>query len=263
MSAVPTWATCAVHPSFQALGPCPRCGTFACPQCMVLLANGDSLCRACESKGVLMLPWDDREQLGTMRAFFKTCVAMILRPGLTAATAGREGSLAASLLFALLAYGFASLSTGVIYGVVIGGVIGGERLDGSATPLWQIPAFAVGGALATVLSFVGLQLGGLVVLSGLEHLALRLVGARPHSFRVTVRAYALSLGPSLVGVVPYCSLYVLPVWSLALRVFTYRAMHQTTTGKAVAAALAPTLLLLLGLFTLLALSVMMTNGSFQ
>jgi hypothetical protein len=101
----------------------------------------------------------------------------------------------------------------------------------------------VGLAMLALAVFIGVFLiGSALFLSGLEHLALMLLGAQPRSFSVTLRAYALSTGPSLLGLLPLCSLYVFPLWSVVLRILALMSLHRTSAGRAAAAVLLPIVL---------------------
>ena len=91
------------------------------------------------------------------------------------------------------------------------------------------------------------QLGGVLFVAGLEHVALMALGAQPRSYSVTVRASALSMGPYLLGLLPFCSLYVYPLWAVVLRIIALMSLHKTTAGKATAAVLLPIVLLCGGL----------------
>jgi hypothetical protein len=63
--------------------------------------------------------------------------------------------------------------------------------------------------------------------------------ARPRSFSVTLRAHALSTGVYLLGLMPFCSLYVFPVWALVLRVLANMHLHGIGAGRATAGVLLP------------------------
>lgn len=84
------------------------------------------------------------------------------------------------------------------------------------------------------------QVAGLFFNAALDHLGLMLVGAQPKSYQVTVRANALAMGPYVVGLLPVCSLYVFPLWSLGLRVLANAHLHRITIGRAAAGVLLPT-----------------------
>jgi hypothetical protein len=254
---------CAVHPGVMAVRPCPRCGTFACASCLVTMPAGDQLCVRCEASGVAgLLPWDQREQLGTLRAFFSTSWKVISGPDVTFTSARQEGSLGSSMLFATLANIAGMLTTLVAYGFIFGGMFlfGGE--NGGLFKEWSGPAVAgmiVAGVLGYLVLLVLMGLGSLLFFSALDHLALKLVGANPAAWTVTVRAYALSMGPYLVGLIPFCGFYVFPIWSLVVRVFAYKGLHRTSGGKAALGALLPIgafVLLIVGGYALLLVAVM-------
>jgi hypothetical protein len=49
------------------------------------------------------------------------------------------------------------------------------------------------------------------------------------------------MGPYVVGLLPLCSLYVFPLWSLGLRVVANAHLHRITVGRAAAGVLLPTI----------------------
>jgi len=241
----PGQAACAVHPELAAMKTCPRCGNFACAQCLVVLPGGVELCRRCEATGLKdFLPWDRRDELGTFRAWWQTSVKLLSSPTATFAQTPREGTLGSSLLFAVISNLAGVFTTAVLYGIGIGAALGfAAKTDGKGP-------FADAGVAGSVAMGFGIFLFYLVLLvvmsavsllfiSALDHLALKLVKAEPADWTVTVRAGALSMAPYIVGLIPLCGLYVFPVWSLVLKIFAYRAMHRTTAGKAAAGALLP------------------------
>lgn len=234
-------ALCAVHPEVKATGACSRCGTFGCGACLSSRGT-DWLCAQCLSR-VARLPWDDRETLGLWRAWWRTSVLMISSPGQALSTAEPDAPLGSSMVFALLSTVVGFAPTMLTYAVVLVPVmaLGGrkEALGG----LWVVPLITV--VYAVLL--VGLQLGSLLFFAGLDHLGLMLLGARPKSYSVTVRASALSMGPYLLGLLPLCSFYVFPLWSVVLRIIANMHLHRTTAGKATAAVLVPVFLLCGGL----------------
>jgi len=231
-------AVCAAHPEVKATGACSRCGTFGCGAC--LSARGtDWLCAKCLAL-VGMLPWDERATVGLWRAWWRTSVQMISSPGLALSTAEPDAPLGSSLLFALLStvVGFAPSMLAYLLLLVPMLALGAKRasLGEGAVIVPMVVLFYV----VLILAF---QMGAVLFIAGLEHVALMALGAQPKSYSVTVRAYALSMGPSLLGLLPFCSLYVFPLWSVVLRVVANMALHKTTAGKATAAVLLPIVLL--------------------
>lgn len=243
-------ALCAVHPDVKAIGACNRCGTFGCGTCLTQRGN-DWLCSACLNR-VQALPWDEREQLGLWRAWWRTSVQMISNPGQTLATAPPDASFGSSMLYAFLSSIVGFGPTFGLYLLVLGPIllIAGESAEK--------PMALAGGAMiygimvGYLFALLFMQSVGTLFSAGLDHLALMLLGANPKSFTVSLRASALSTGPYLVGLVPACSFYVFPLWSLVLRIFALKAFHQTTGGKATAAVLIPIVVLCGGVFMLYA-----------
>ena len=244
---------CALHPNVRAEQPCARCGNFACRACLRAAPDGSSICVACESRAAaLELPWDARHQRGTISSFVRTCAAIISHPAQTLDRARPEGSVGSSLYFSVLADTTTYLTTFLVYGAVALAFLGtylfgaqpGER---TLTPLTSV-GITAGAVVAVIAVFLISALGGTLLGTALDHLVLKLVGANPRSFEVTLRARALSAAPCLVGLIPFCGPYVVPVWALVLRVFAYRGLHRISTGKAVAGALAvPGVLMFLAL----------------
>ncbi|HEX4620147.1 MAG TPA: zinc-ribbon domain-containing protein [Myxococcaceae bacterium] len=234
-------ARCAKHHDVAAAHTCARCGSYACTQCLVTRPSGELYCAACaEREPQELLPWDRREELGTLKAYWKTCMLLIQSPTKTFNAAPREGNVGSSALFVLLS-GYAGLLTTMLMYVVLFGAMfatmGKELSQGAyPPPVWLFPAifgaFAIFGPL--------FQVPATMALSALDHLMLKLIGAQPGTWAVTYRAHALSMAPFLIGLVPICGLYVYPIWSIVLRCLAYRGLHKTTTGKAVAGALVPT-----------------------
>jgi hypothetical protein len=201
---------CARHPAFVAQGPCKRCGTFSCVACF----DGTEFCADCRKLGVANLPWDERRQLGTWKAFWRTVPEVMLRPDKTFAALPPRGGAFESLLFMSLA-SFLSIVTSVI-------ALG---IGAAATAIYL--------ALGFILTFVGV-----LVISLFDHLLVRLFGGKG-DYEVTLRATALTMAPGVVGLLPFCGAYIWPVWALVARVFAYRGMHKLPTAQAVAAAVLP------------------------
>ena len=67
-------AACAIHPELQAVAACSRCGTFSCGGCLSQTPAGSPpLCAACVARtSVSQLPWDYRDDLGWLKAWFKS-----------------------------------------------------------------------------------------------------------------------------------------------------------------------------------------------
>ncbi|NOK02236.1 MULTISPECIES: YIP1 family protein [Myxococcus] len=232
---------CAVHPELLSLHACGRCGSFACAQCLRKGPWDELLCAACHDRVPAdALPWDRRDELGTLRAYWQTCVAVMLRPSATFARARPEGSVGSSLGFVALSNLAGSFTTALFYLALLF-AIPREMMDGDNVSQSGFRLAGVGlfGAMMVMVPFIGM----LVALfnSALDHLVFRMEGTG-QPFEVTLRANALSLSPYLMGLIPFCGMYGAPFWALGLRIYAYRSLHRTGWSTAAVAALAVPLL---------------------
>lgn len=242
-------ATCARHPEVAATGACSRCGTFGCGQCLTMKGT-QWLCPSCLERQA-MLPWDERETLGLWRAWWRTSTRLIGAPTQTLQGASPEGSMGSSALFALLSV---LVGVGPFMLLMLGfGALGAVAAVSSSKASPELGL--MGGIFAGEFVFILLlQFASVFLIAAFDHLALMAVGAQPRSYEVTLRANALSMGVYLVGLVPFCGLYVAGIWALVIRIFAYMHLHKISGGKAAAGALLPLALFCgLGLFAWLAL----------
>lgn len=229
---------CAVHPGLSSLEACSRCGSFACAQCLREGGQGEPLCAACEDREPSgLLPWDRREDMGTLKAFWQTCQAVMFRPEATFKRLRPGGTMGSSLTFAMLCSLASFLTTGILYSFVMGLIP--SRTDGLG--LSSPRAAAAGFFLGLTLLMPVFGLIATLVSSALDHLMLKLAGSE-HSLEVTLRGNALSQAPMLLGLIPICGLYVAPLWAVGLRIFVYRSLHRTGWGTALLGALGMPLL---------------------
>lgn len=231
--------TCAFHPHRVSLAICDRCGSFACAECLRLNSRQEVVCQRCHALDQdAPLPWDQREELGTFTAWWKTVVHVMLHPD-TFPTHRPEGSAGGSMLFALLC----SLPTSFMMGLLYLGVfalvpslfekeLGEETVQGWMGPFMFAFCMVVGPLFS---------LAATVIFAGLDHLVLMLGGVN-RGFQVTFRAHALSQAPWVLGLVPCVGVYVAPFWALVARAFAYRGLHRTTWGVALAGSLLTPLL---------------------
>jgi hypothetical protein len=235
-TAGPSGPRCRKHAETPATGTCSRCGSFGCGVCLTQ-KGATWLCDDCAARAAV-LPWDERETLGTWRAWWRTSVKMMSSPVQTLESAAPEGSLGSSALFALLSTLVGYLPTFVLlFGAAGLGFAFASRQAAKPASAEAVPFVAIlAGELVMILV---LQVAAVFFWAALDHLMLKLLGAQPRRFEVTVRANALSMGPMLLGLVPVCGAYVFPVWALVLRILGLMHLHRTTAGKAVLAVLLP------------------------
>lgn len=218
----------------------------------------DWLCASClERAGVL--PWDERLTIGMWRAWWRTAVLMISQPTKTTSTANPDAPISSSILFSTLSTIAGMGPTILVYGIFfLGAFLIAPDKDTPKFSAALVPVFV----LLYIVFLLALQVGSVFVVAGIDHLGLMLVGANPKSYSVTIRAYSLSMGCYLIGLVPICGLYVFPIWSLVLRIIANMQLHKTSGGKAAAAVLLPMVVLCGGFGTLyIALIALATSSS--
>ncbi|WP_375755849.1 YIP1 family protein [Corallococcus exercitus] len=228
---------CAVHPEWRSVATCPRCGAFACARCLRQGPEG-AICVTCHEREPLgQLPWDQREQLGTLKAFWRTCYGLLMQPTATLRGVNPDAPVSSSMTFVFLSAIAGFLTTGIVYTAIIGIILGlvpqadkGVE-DPEAMKLWMTVGMA---AWTVLMPFV--SAGMTLANAGLDHLILRMGGVE-RGFSVTMRAHALSQAPYIVGVIPFVAVYAAPFWAMGLRAFTYRSLHRTSWGTALAGAL--------------------------
>lgn len=232
----PAGPKCRKHADTPATGTCSRCGSFGCGVC--LAQKGAAwLCDDCAARAAV-LPWDERETLGTWRAWWRTSVMMISSPGQTLESATPEGPLGSSMLFALLSTLVGYLPSFILMFGVAGLGIGFTFMK-AAKPAGAEALLVVAILAGELVGLLVFQVVFVLVWALLDHVMLMILGAQPRRFEVTVRANALSMGPMLLGLVPVCGFYVFPIWALVLRIIALMHLHRTTAGKAVLAVLVP------------------------
>ena len=235
--------SCAVHPSAPALGPCPRCGTFACAACLVQLPDGSGICQACSARALLALPWDRREELGTVRAWWQTVLQIVSKPVVTFASAAPSAPIGSSLWFGVLAVAVGGAGTVGLYLVFGGALAMAAAARGGAGGSAGIVAVTLAAFAGMAVIGVGLGFAGMLISASVDHLILRIIRARPRGFLVTLRGSALSLAPAPVALIPLCGAYAWIAWTLVLRVFAYRSFHRISGWSAAIAALAAPIVL--------------------
>jgi hypothetical protein len=255
-------AVCATHKERPALAPCERCGTFYCAQCLQRASDGKLYCETCRSRSA-MLPWDQRSELGMMRAWWQTSVLLLKSPQAALQNAPRDAPLASSILFTVIS-SVAGFGTSLfVYLVLIAGAFAvgasqAQELEGGGAAAAGSFAMGIFLVLFYGVFFFAVQLISVLVLGGIEHLMLRLLGERDLGpYTVTVRAHALGLAPYILGIFPFCGVMVMGMWSLIVRCLSLAHLQRVNGGKAAVAVLSPMAVICLGCGGLYGLAVLM------
>jgi len=237
-------ARCAVHTDRPAVEACARCGTFACRECLILGADGQGLCSACHVRlggETAPLPWERRSELGFFKAYWETTKKIMFNPNTAFDRVEPEtGKWWDPLSYAILSNYCGTLGIVVMYAFIGGIGALGVLADGSSTASGPVVAGIALGAVAGYLVLIPLAaVLGSLIMAGIDHVALMLIGAQSRSFETTLRTYCFAQAPMFWGIVPFCGSYAYPVWQIVCRIFGYKTLHRTTGGKATAAVLLP------------------------
>ena len=186
------------------------------------------------------LPWENREQLGLVKAWFDTVAMLITRPGEAFAIMRPEGGLMDPLLFGLIG-GCAGSIISILFQALmrsVPGIGGGSNDYFGALGLSPLVFFIVYAILSPLLVALGLFIG-----SGILHLCLMLVGGANRSFETTFRVACFSGGAAnLFSIIPMCGGLIALVYQIVLNCIGLSRAHQTTTGKALMAIFLPLIL---------------------
>jgi hypothetical protein len=177
----------------------------------------------------------DYDLSNPINSFVEVVQRLVVEPVAFFAGLPRRGSFVNPLVFALICYEISAILGGLL------GLAGGEPSRGLVPFLVSIIVAPIGGAI------------GLVILSGLLHLLVRLiVGADNSGFGATFRVAAYAAAVNLVGWIPLIGSLVALLYGIYLSTLGIRETHETTTGKAALVVLVPVdailLLALVGLF---------------
>ncbi len=220
-------ARCAIHGDRPAVEACPRCGAFACAACLagpVPLACPS--CRDREAQRFWAVPWEARAEIGWASAYGRTFRDVLLHPlaslGRLSAGTGRWYDPLSYLALSLLFASALALTVPLFIGI---GARGTARAEHWVILRWVLLCLEVAGA----------SLGLLLVLTGLEHLALGVFRVRRRGFEATLRSACYSIAPALPLVVPFPGLCVFFAWWAVLRAVAYAGAHGAGLGRVIAA----------------------------
>jgi hypothetical protein len=184
------------------------------------------------------LPWEARETRGLLPAFFDTLGLLVTRPAEAWARMRQSGDSTSPLLFGAAICWLSMAVQGILFRLI-------------AAP--ALPAF-LGRRFGTLNRFGGMGLAVRLIIAPLIivivlflgaailHLCCMLVGALQNStsgFEGTLRAVCYSEVSSLASIIPVVGGLIGIIWWMVLAVQGVQRLHQTTSGKAVAAVLIP------------------------
>jgi hypothetical protein len=197
------------------------------------------------------LPWEARETRGLLPSFFDTLGLLVTRPAEAWVRMRQSGDSTSPLLFGTAVCWLSMALQGILFRLIATPILPGflgrrfgmlGRFGGTGLAVRLI--------VAPFVIVIALFLGAAIL-----HFCCMLVGALQNStsgFEGTLRAVCYSEVSSLASIIPVVGGLIAIVWWIVLAVQGVVRLHQTTSGKAVAAVLIPVVvccggLLLIGL----------------
>ncbi len=241
-------ACCVGHPARPASATCPRCGAFACAECLQPGPDGLGLCLACRARAASEpdepTAWEEREKHGLFAAFFGTLKRSFVDPVRFFERMRVKGAAGA------LSFYWINAAIGVLGGQFWQAVLASTGL-GKA--LNQTPELPPGHPLEGLMQLqsdpvTNIVMGvvwavfapvSLYLTAGIFHLGLLLFKGARNGFDATLRSVAYSSGPNLLQLVPLCGGFIGGLWVLVLTVIGLWKTQRTSLGVAIAAVLVP------------------------
>lgn len=206
-----------------------------------------------------LVPWEERQRIGRLSAWWKTITMSMFRPGELGRRIDGTTSLRQAYWFAtwvitpgVVVHGvlFAAIFAVIAIGLALGGGgSGSSGAMGGTVLLLMIVGFTLLTAAAVILIFPL----GVLFYACLGHLTLRLLGKATQPFRATAATYLYATGPGWVLVVPICGYYVhgiFQIWGSVSTAIAIKNLHKTTGWIAFVAVYGFPLLLFAALITL-------------
>lgn len=179
-----------------------------------------------------------------INSFVDVVRRLVFQPVAFFAELPRQGNFVNPLVFALICYEISAILGGLL------GLAGGDPNRGLGAFVVSIIAAPIGGVI------------GLVILSGILHLLVRLIiGARNSGFEATFRVAYYTTVANLVSWIPIIGTLVAVVYAIYLAIVGIREMHEATTGKAALIVLIPVaVIVVVALVGLLVVGAVLVNS---
>ncbi len=188
------------------------------------------------------LPWEERDRLGFVEAIVQTVRLLVMEPTEAFARLRPDGDLTSPMLFGMIVSWVGMLLSqlwNILISSSVRGVFGGME---GFEELFQAPSLlAIAGMMVVwpiifvVMAFIG---------AGVLHLSLMMVGAMESSeqgFEGTLKVYIYATVSWFALLIPFAGSLVATLWHIVLLVIGFAAVHRTSQGRALAAALIPTI----------------------
>jgi hypothetical protein len=190
-------------------------------------------------------PWEDIENLGFFRAFFRTVGQVLFRPTRFFSRMPVDRGLVHPLIFALVVGvlgGIFSLLYQFLMMQYLGSMDGGRGFGGFGGPM--MIGSAIGLPILTVIV--------VFIISAILHLCLMIVRGNREGFEATFRVVAYAMSTQVFGIIPFLGGVIGGIWALVIQILGLRESHRISTGRAALAIFLPLLVIIVLLAVLAA-----------
>lgn len=176
-------------------------------------------------------PWEDEFSVGFVRGLILTINQTLFEPGIFFKNMPRTGGQLLPVFYCL------------IMGVV-GAILGLVSESLVESPVMTHGHFVRHMAISSIFALpllivLEVYFGSLVL-----HLSMIIFGARKENFQATLRVVAYSSGPNIFYGVPFIGWLVVAIWSFWITVVGIKVIGEISFGRALLAALAPVVLII-------------------
>jgi hypothetical protein len=184
------------------------------------------------------LPWENRQQLGLVKAFTDTLVMVLTKPTEAFQRMKTEGGFAEPLIYAVIGG-----SLGFIVYCLITFAFGSFGMMGDrSNPLAAMFGAGVGLIFMIILAPVFVAVC-MFIGSGIIHVCLMLVGGAKRSFETTFRVICFASGSAQpLLIIPFCGGLISGIWGIVAECIGLSRAHETDMGRAVLAVLLPVII---------------------
>ena len=181
------------------------------------------------------LPWENREQLGFVKAFTDTMVMVLTKPVEAFQMMRTEGNFIDPLIYAVVGG-----SVGIIVYLLLTLALGSFGMMGSRNnPLGAMFGAGIGMIFMIILAPFFIAVWTFIG-AGIIHVCLMLVGGAKRSYETTFRVVCFACGSTQpLLIVPFCGGLISGIWGLVVECIGLSRAHETDVGRAVLAIVLP------------------------
>ena len=187
--------------------------------------------------------WEQRAQLGLVKAGWETIKAVLTKPGETFDTMKRDGGIGSVLLYPVI-FGSIGGIAGIAYQVMVRlamtSALPQQASQTGGPSIATLNAISTGMLVVLAIFMPAFIALGSFVGAGLLHLSLMICGGAKQPFETTFRTYCYVHGSAgVLQVVPICGAMVSGIWALICLCIGLSKTQEISVGKAVLAVFLP------------------------